>query len=317
MEKTIAEISEFIKANSDCKLVSERYVNGKRKLLLECRCGDLFEVAWNSFRSANKRQCNKCAGRPNHTIKDVGKWVSENSGIELLSTEYTNARALLKFKCTCGKEFERSFDNLKRKKSTLCRSCASVKAMPEYAKKKIGAAQLKPIEIVIDLVENKMKCKFIKRYTKLGTRSTVIVFECPTHGAQEAFWTNLEKRKGCPLCNEHNKQNSKHMLQVEKWFSENGILFEKEVRFKECKDKRPLPFDYYIPARNTCVEVDGRQHYEKAYFGNIDEETSEKVLQYTRKHDEIKNKYCLENSINLIRIPYYETDIEKTLKSIL
>lgn len=252
------------------------------------------------------------------TIEDVIKYVNENSESELLSTEYVNAKSKLKFRCKCGKVFERSFDNFKRKKTTLCQSCSNKRPFPLEAKKKNSKHRQKQIKDVLKVVEDEMKCKFINRYTKKGTRSTIIVFECPIHGVQEAYWTNIVKRKGCPLCNEHNKQTSKYMIKVEEWLNNNNIEFEKEFKFDGCRDKRKLPFDYFIPSKNICIEVDGRQHFEKSYFGNVDEEKASERLEYIKRHDKIKNDFCRENGIKLIRIPYFEIDnINDLLKSAL
>ncbi|WP_039242635.1 hypothetical protein [Clostridium botulinum] len=252
------------------------------------------------------------------TIEEVEQYVKENSQCELLSTVYVNARTNLRFRCKCGKEFERTFDNFKRKKTTLCKSCSNIRPLPPEAKLKIAKARRKPMQDVLKIVETEMGCKFIDRYTKPNTRSTIIVFECPEHGIQEAYWTNLVKRKGCPICNEHNKQNSKGMIKVEKWLKCHDIIFEKEYKFEGCRDKRKLPFDYFLPIEEVCIEVDGRQHFEKAYFGNVDEEKATELLEYIKRHDEMKNKFCKENNIRLIRIPYYEIDnIDKILKSAL
>ena len=44
------------------------------------------------------------------------------------------------------------------------------------------------------------------------------------------------------------------------------------------------------------------------YFGGL------KKLLYTQQNDKIKNEYCKNNNIRLIRIPYYEiNNIEKIL----
>lgn len=304
---TIKEVKEFIENNSNCKLVSAEYENNKTPLSLRCKCGTLFKVSFATFKYANKRQCNSCAGVPDLNLEIVKKMIEEETECTLLSTEYINARKKLKFRCKCGKEFERTLDNLKRRDIVLCSSCSShLKETSDYTRAKLSKLRQKPIEEVIGLVENQMKCKYIKRYTKKGTHSTVIVFKCSTHGIQEAYWTNLVKRKGCPLCNEFNKQNSKGMLSVENWLKENNIQFIKEMRFPDCKDKRRLPFDYWLSDKNICIEVDGRQHYEKAYFGNIDEIKAEKALIYTQIHDEIKTNYCRDNNIGLIRIPHTE-----------
>lgn len=86
---------------------------------------------------------------------------------------------------------------------------------------------------------------------------------------------------------------SKGELTISKILKENNIPFEKEKIFSECKDKLPLPFDFYIN-NQYLIEFDGEQHFNKNGL-NYD---------YIKKHDEIKNQWCIENNIPLIRIPY-------------
>ena len=80
---------------------------------------------------------------------------------------------------------------------------------------------------------------------------------------------------------------------------ENNIRFTKQYKFNDCKNKLPLPFDFYLPDYNACIEYDGKQHFEPvSYFGGEDEFIR-------RKHnDKIKTKYCFQNNILLIRVPY-------------
>lgn len=64
-----------------------------------------------------------------------------------------------------------------------------------------------------------------------------------------------------------------------------------------------MPFDFYIKEFNLCIEFDGEQHYrENNYFGGNN------IFKETQKRDKIKNKYCKDNDINLLRIPYWELD---------
>ena len=64
-------------------------------------------------------------------------------------------------------------------------------------------------------------------------------------------------------------------------------------------DKLRLPFDFYLPDYNTCIEYQGEQHYRAIdYFGGEDE------FLIRKKHDEIKSEYCKQHKINLIIIPY-------------
>lgn len=88
-----------------------------------------------------------------------------------------------------------------------------------------------------------------------------------------------------------------------------GVLFETQYKFDDCVNPDTnvkLPFDFYLPDYNTCIEFDGEQHFK--YKNNHGWNTKENY-EKTKHRDEIKNKYCLENDINLIRIPY--TDLEK------
>lgn len=72
-----------------------------------------------------------------------------------------------------------------------------------------------------------------------------------------------------------------------------------QYKFKDCRNKRPLPFDFYLPNYNLCIEFDGEQHY-KPKFGM-------KNFIQTQKHDKIKDEYCKSHNIGLLRIPYWES----------
>lgn len=66
-----------------------------------------------------------------------------------------------------------------------------------------------------------------------------------------------------------------------------------------------LMIDFYIPSRNLCIEYDGIQHFEPVeYFGG------QKAFDTQTINDSIKDRYCKENNIKMIRIPYYINDDE-------
>lgn len=80
---------------------------------------------------------------------------------------------------------------------------------------------------------------------------------------------------------------------------ENNIIFEKQKMFSDCKDKAKLRFDFYLPDYNCCIEYNGKQHYEAIdYFGG------EESFLAQQNRDKIKEKYCQDNNIKLIVIPY-------------
>ena len=68
-------------------------------------------------------------------------------------------------------------------------------------------------------------------------------------------------------------------------------------------------FVFYLPQLNYCIEYDGEQHFRPVdYFGG------EKTLSDIIFRDEIKNKYCINNKIYLLRI---QSKDFKNIKTIL
>lgn len=85
------------------------------------------------------------------------------------------------------------------------------------------------------------------------------------------------------------------------------LNFKVEKKFSKCKNKKSLPFDVYLSDKNKIIELDGVQH-----FRGIDVWGGDNQLAINRKHDEIKDNFCLENNIPLLRIPYiYDADTDK------
>jgi very-short-patch-repair endonuclease len=88
---------------------------------------------------------------------------------------------------------------------------------------------------------------------------------------------------------------------IKTYLDRKNIEFVYQKKYVDCCDVNPLPFDFYLPKYNLIIEYDGRQHtHSIRQFGG------EKYLQYTQKHDKIKNEYCAENNINILSISYTE-----------
>ena len=137
--------------------------------------------------------------------------------------------------------------------------------------------------------------------------NTPILHKCLIDGYE---WTTTPARLlyggGCPVCNE-----SKGEKRIAKWLDDNKIEYIRQKRFSDCKDKKTLPLDFYLPFYNVCIEYDGKQHFEAInWFGGNEK------LEYTQKHDKIKTEYCKENGILLLRIPYFK-NIEEELEQFL
>lgn len=69
-----------------------------------------------------------------------------------------------------------------------------------------------------------------------------------------------------------------------------GLISEKGVA---------LRVDFYLPDLNICIEYNGVQHYKAINGWN-----NENHLNYTQKHDKIKEEYFKDSNIKLVTIPY-------------
>ena len=91
---------------------------------------------------------------------------------------------------------------------------------------------------------------------------------------------------------------------IKELLTQNHINFETEKTFIDCrnpKTKKLLKFDFYLPEFNYCIEYDGIQHFDK----NSGWKEPIEDIQY---RDNLKNQYCKEHNIPLIRIPYTQYD---------
>ena len=105
----------------------------------------------------------------------------------------------------------------------------------------------------------------------------------------------IDSSNSCPICSK--SLSEKYLVGALKKYN---FTFKEQYTFSKCKDKLSLRFDVFIPNLNLVIEFDGEYHY----YPIRGVESFEK----TKMHDEIKNRFCSENNINIIRIPFYLRD---------
>lgn len=114
--------------------------------------------------------------------------------------------------------------------------------------------------------------------------------------------------QNCQLQDGFKKSNGE--AQIEFLLRQNNLNFKKQYTFEDCLSPKnsKLLFDFAIFNTNNqliyLIEYDGIQHYKAIeYFGG------EKDFLYRQKCDSIKNTYCKEHNIPLIRISYQQYPI--------
>ena len=171
---------------------------------------------------------------------------------------------------------------------------------------------------IIDEEVNEKECKEIceaKGFIYIGTYKEnsliYIQYICPKHreaGVQSMRKGNMKRDnvKGCPYCFDTKKfVFSKGEKAVEQVLQDSNIIYLPQYTFYDCRDKNLLPFDFYLPNLNKCIEYDGQHHFYPVAFNGISEEQAKENHLATIRHDEIKNQYCKNNNIELLRISYH------------
>jgi very-short-patch-repair endonuclease len=154
-------------------------------------------------------------------------------------------------------------------------------------------------------------------YSKIGkpkNERDKILLICKIHGEfYQTVSDHLYNKSGCPKCRESKGEKS-----IRLFLENNKIQYHKHKSFDSCKYKNKLYFDFYLPKYNILIEYDGEQHYSgwryntKTNTLNSDIKKSKEIIKI---RDEIKDKWCKDNNIKLIRISYkHFKNIKKILK---
>ena len=162
-------------------------------------------------------------------------------------------------------------------------------------------------ELFIKKANIKHSLKYDYSKVEYINATTKVIIICPLHGEFKQTTNNHLTGFGCPSCNE-----SKGELRIKEYLNSKNINFKIQFKFKNCKNLETnylLPFDFYLPKYNICIEFDGMQHFKPIeHFGG---EIAFKKLQH---RDNIKINFCKNNNIKLLRIPYNKfNDIESIL----
>lgn len=215
-----------------------------------------------------------------------------NGKFDYSKTIYVNYRTKIIVICPKHGEFNILADNHLSKKQG-CNTCA----VENHRLTKLSTERVENLKKVHN---NKYS------YNDLFIQKGFINIVCPTHGLYRQYLYFHEYGHGCPECNSSSRGEDR----VKAYLEINNINFIRNYQFEKCLRVKRLRFDFYLPDKNICVEYDGEHHYqENKYFG-------EGNLDYINQNDLIKNEYCKENDIKLIRIPYWNLNkIESILSS--
>ncbi|MDA3855496.1 MAG: hypothetical protein PF569_04515, partial [Candidatus Woesearchaeota archaeon] len=118
------------------------------------------------------------------------------------------------------------------------------------------------------------------------------------------------------------KGGSRGEIRVKTLLDSLDVDYIDQVRYKDCRDKSTLPFDFGVLNESSeidfLIEYDGAGHYRPIQRGSRTTEETVEGFKIAQKHDKIKTNYCKDNNIPLLRIPYWEFDnLEKIITEYL
>jgi len=316
---TFQEIKEFIEidSGSECILISTsiEFENNSSILQIRCKCGEIFETSFSKFCSYDgkhsKKQCDNCGlgsrrGYRVRSFEDLKYEVENISGCILLTceSEYKtqvwennispNEVTLILLCSVCKHEtFETNLRRLKERKKAWCYSCSMKNRMATYEEVKNF------IEI-----ESCSSCILISGEYLGSIEPLEIKCHCGNiFNATYDLFKNNNKRQ----CNYHNISNGEKI--ITKYLETNNSQYKTQYIIENCKNINPLPFDFAVFDNDKLqylIEYDGEHHFSPVSFGEKDEIKIKEKFERQIKHDNIKNEYCSNNNIILIRIPYWE-----------
>lgn len=150
------------------------------------------------------------------------------------------------------------------------------------------------------------KLTVIKQNERQSTNDRHILWDCKCDcGNIRTVKSNFLLNGSVYECQNCGNHKSIGEQQIESILIKNNINFIRQYSFKDCISPRKgiLLFDFAIFDKNNnlqyIIEYDGIQHFQPInYFGG------EKNFNYQQECDNIKNEYCQNHNIPIIRIPY-------------
>lgn len=281
---------DFSKAGYE--LLSTKYWRANDSLKYCCPKHPKEELSMSYTSLKNGSRCPYCNGKA--TLDEVETAFRERGYTPHNLVDYVNSKSKIEYTCPNhpDKELNITYGNLKSGKG--CPYCAG-----------------NCVKYTLTQVSD----KFAERGYRLTSTEYLNVHEnltyiCGKHPniEQKITFTNFLSGQGCSVC----KQSKGEKL-IADYLTEKGVQFTTQYRIKDCRDKLPLPFDFAVfdeNGLNFLIEFDGIQH-----FREVVRFRGRGSYENTKRRDRIKDSYCDEKGLRLVRISYND-DIQEKLKAL-
>ena len=289
---TIKNIQNFIIINNgNAKLLSKVFISNREKLEFVCECGKKYKICWGHLKNCKKFSCNDCSLkkrtneiRMNHI--ELNKILYEY-GYKLIDFNY-NSLHKIEIIDEYGYKYSTSIYNIKNKNMDI-------------TKNKFGKQNPYTINNINNyMLLNNIPCK-LKDSTEREVEIKKDKLEFICCECKDTFYATFDqvRNENKYRCEKCSKVKSNLEWIVEEYLKIKNVKYTPQKRFEDCRNKNPLPFDFYLDNYNTIIEVNGSQHY-------YENELFSQSLQERQRIDNIKKDYCNKNKINFIEIPFWK-----------
>lgn len=293
-KKTHEQYVDELKDANNSIVVLDKYINSEVPIEHKCL---ICNYHWKA-RPVNilrGKGCPKCAGILKRTTQSYMEEIRKINPNILPLEDYINVYTQISHKCLIH-NVEWSTSPSSVLQGCGCYMCGAEKLRKSNTKSNEQyLAELKKVNPNIIPLE-----KYKGASTKILHKCLIDGYEWKAQPAHEL------SGYGCPKC-----KVSKGEHKIAMWLESHNIPYEVQYKFDDCKDQKSLPFDFYLPQYNVCIEFDGEQHFRPINFFGGEEKFKRQQL-----HDKIKNEYCKSKDIPLLRISFNQ-NIEEKLDNFL
>ncbi|MCC0698589.1 hypothetical protein KGF42_03840 [Clostridioides sp. ZZV15-6383] len=235
---------------------------------------------------------------------EVNRLLKENEvDLELVDEVYGGVLEVSNWKCKCGEEFKRVWNNIKNRKSTKCEKCSrGVKAKYNNLQEVILTKNMDVTQV------NKLIAKWILLSDEEFKGSKYNHdWKCKCgNPIKNRRWTDI-KGKNIYKCNDCNKKKTEHKYkyQVEKdgeyeyiknfragEILPNGKQANRvylQIKHKYCGNTYEVSVSHFINRRDGCPKC--CQKYENSFAYYIEQELEEKLEKYWDSEKNTSNPY--------------------------
>jgi very-short-patch-repair endonuclease len=295
----------FEKCGTEYELVNYKNINS---IVIKHKCGIEIRTRLHVFLKSRNYKC-RCSGAVKKSSNNEEKYVIfVEKSRKIHGNRYDYSESIItkfrgtKTKIKCLKHgyfFQEPSSHLSGEGCRKCgreRICDS-RIKPEETKRKIEEKNGYKL-IIID--ERSLRTTFRDLKVQCKKCQKEMTFTCKNLMADEVE---------CKFCG----MKSRGERKIKRFLDRNNIKYKSQKTFSDCvnpKSKQPLRFDYYLEEMNICIEFDGVHHFKKEehFGGNRPAWYAKTDYENIKFRDGLRDSYCSEKGIKMIRIPYWKKD---------